>query len=403
LHHVKILSTQYPDRFTGEPQEYEAANYIKKQFESYGFTTRILQVPVMGWEVTREPTLKVLRPEKRIIECAPFIFSGSSPPGGLKGELKYVGKTTILGSSDYEKFGIADQETHQWQGFIVGSCKGPACAQPGPPAGYDFTQNGPHYTWPCCIIGKSDLARIQHWMEKKDKIEVAYSIETRFKPDAKSYIVEANMDSSSSSKKRLIIGGHHDCMGAKGFPAALNSPGAMDNASGVAVVLELARSFKQQSCQKALTFCTFGGEERNFIMSSEYVGVMNERGKLSQLDCCLNVDGAAKGETLRLMSSSESDPVFPKIDLQSMATNVLDELELSSTYPLKRITPPLPRSDEWPFFKAGIPVFRAAWTQDYGDTYHRQGDTVEFCDDDEKFVAVYQIYYHMIQRLLRLN
>ena len=107
LHHVKILSTQYPDRFTGEPQEYEAANYIKKQFESYGFTTRILQVPVMGWEVTREPTLKVLRPEKRIIECAPFIFSGSSPPGGLKGELKYVGKTTILGSSDYEKFGIA--------------------------------------------------------------------------------------------------------------------------------------------------------------------------------------------------------------------------------------------------------------------------------------------------------
>lgn len=399
LQHVEILSQCHPNRFAGEPEERAAVEYIRQQFCGFGLDTKVIQVPVMGWEVTSTPTLEVCAPVAEQIECAPFIFSGSTPPGGINGKLEYVGRTAILGSSEYEKFAICDLNTEQWLGFIVGSRMGPACSQPGPPAGFCSTRNGPHYTWPSCIIGKDDLAKLHRWLKRKKEIHVGYRVQSRFRPDAKSYTVEATVG-GGAQERRILLGAHHDTMGAKGFPPALNSPGAMDNASGVAVVLEIARHFQSYRGGKRLTFCTFGGEERNFLMSSEYVRTLQEREELNLFDCCLIADGAAKGEVLRLISSTPADAVSPVIDLQEMTTAVLTELGLNGKYPIKRITPPPPRSDEWPFYLAGIPVFRAAWTQDYGNSYHRSGDTVEYCNDDERFVSVFTIYRELIGRLL---
>jgi len=404
--HVKILSERYPNRFAGEPQEKEAGEYIRSKFEEYDLVSELFEVPVMGWEVTKEPKLEIVAPENKEIECAPFIFSGSTPGEGIRGELKFVGETTVLGSSEYEKFALCDPETDRWRGFIVGNRSGPACAQPGPPSGFDFTRNGPHYTWPCCFVGNKDLIEIREWLERHKKVEVIYSVKTRFKPDSTSCFVEARIDGTGCGKRRLIIGGHHDSMGAKGFPLAINSPGAMDNASGVAVVLELAKFYREKGCQKGLTFCTFGGEERNFLMSSEYVRIYKEKGELSRYDCCLIVDGAAKGKILRLISSSPDDKVSPKIDLQEMVSSALKELSLGgkhSEYPIRRISPPPPRSDEWPLWVAGVPVFRACWTQDYGDTYHRKGDTLEYCNEDQKFLFVFEIYKRMIEKLSELT
>ncbi len=66
----------------------------------------------------------------------------------------------------------------------------------------------------------------------------------------------------------IIIGGHHD--------TTYNAPGAVDDSSGVANVLELARQFSLLSNEigpsyYTIKFCTWGGEEEGLHGSTAYV------------------------------------------------------------------------------------------------------------------------------------
>ena len=61
----------------------------------------------------------------------------------------------------------------------------------------------------------------------------------------------------------IVIGGHIDSDG-------YNIPGANDNASGTAAMVELARVWSQRPRQYTMVFCAFGGEERGLIGSQYF-------------------------------------------------------------------------------------------------------------------------------------
>jgi len=63
------------------------------------------------------------------------------------------------------------------------------------------------------------------------------------------------LDEGSDPDQVIIIGAHYDTRGGTG------SPGANDNGSGVATVLELARIFRVNDNVPTLLFVTFGSEE----------------------------------------------------------------------------------------------------------------------------------------------
>ena len=62
---------------------------------------------------------------------------------------------------------------------------------------------------------------------------------------------------------RIIVGAH--------FDSVAGTPGADDNASGVAVMLELARILKDHPWKKTVEFIGFHLEEWNMLGSSAYV------------------------------------------------------------------------------------------------------------------------------------
>ena len=71
------------------------------------------------------------------------------------------------------------------------------------------------------------------------------------------------------SEKLIIFGGHHDTV--------YNGPGAVDDTSGTASVLELARQFAKMAETRGepkytIKFCTWGGEEEGLHGSKAYVG-----------------------------------------------------------------------------------------------------------------------------------
>ena len=93
----------------------------------------------------------------------------------------------------------------------------------------------------------------------------------------------------------VLVGGHHDTVPG--------SPGANDNASGVAHVLELARAFAADGLDPGLCFATFGAEESGLHGSRELASRLAAEGALPQ--AMVNLDVTGIGPRVEVIGSLE--------------------------------------------------------------------------------------------------
>lgn len=399
LRHVRVLSEQFAHRHTGDPDERGAVDYIAAELQSAGLDVEVIETPVMGWEVVEGPVLSFTSPERLEVECAPFIFSGSAPGGAVEGELRFIGRSFIAGGFEWDKYAICDEQG-RWKTLIVGRDDGPAIAQAGPPAGSAGTAETPLITWPACMIGGEDLARVRAWHTAGQRVTMRYAVRTRFNPDAVSFTVKGVLRGHTCEEEIVVLGWHHDCQGALGFPPAVDSPGANDNASAAAIFLELARHFRREGCARTLWFVSFGGEERNLILSRDFVRTLNETGVLDHVVAYLGIDQAANGDVLRLLSSADEPHLQPPINLRPLLAESAQELGLAERFQTWGPAPVHAASDHWPFYFAGVPSFLTGWHP--FPTYHRSGDTLAYCNDDAKFLATMRLTARMIERVCAL-
>ena len=75
----------------------------------------------------------------------------------------------------------------------------------------------------------------------------------------------------------IVVGSHYDHLGMGGQGSGSRRPdtlavhpGADDNASGDAVVLQLAKYFKQKGSPRSIIFAFFGAEEQGLIGSKQF-------------------------------------------------------------------------------------------------------------------------------------
>ena len=124
------------------------------------------------------------------------------------------------------------------------------------------------------------------------------------------------------SEDLIIVGAHHDTV--------YHAQGAVDDTSGTASVLEMARQIamianESGTPEYTLRFCTWGGEEEGLWGSKAYVGAnANELARNLRLYVNLDmnhvdIDPASRGNSLRFFSNSKED-----IDAMK---DVLDVLE----------------------------------------------------------------------------
>ena len=81
----------------------------------------------------------------------------------------------------------------------------------------------------------------------------------------------------------IVVGSHYDHLGLGGQGSGSRRPdtvavhpGADDNASGDAVVLELARHFKKERLPRSIIFAFFGAEEQGLIGSKNFIEWMKQ-------------------------------------------------------------------------------------------------------------------------------
>src|SRR5699024_12855176 len=74
------------------------------------------------------------------------------------------------------------------------------------------------------------------------------------------------------SKERLyVVSGHYDSRVSDVMNDSSYAPGANDDASGTAAVMELARVLSQHSFDATIIFMAVAGEEQGLLGASHYV------------------------------------------------------------------------------------------------------------------------------------
>ncbi len=166
----------------------------------------------------------------------------------------------------------------------------------------------------------------------------------------------------------IIIGAHYDHLGRGGWGSlALGANdeihnGADDNASGTAVLMEVARQLSQQPRQRRILFIAFTGEELGLYGSKRYV--QRPLVPLKQTIAMLNLDmvGRLRNEQLTVYGTGTANE-WPQLLTESAAV-----------FPLKLIGKPsgFGPSDHAPFYERGVPVLHLF--TGFHPEYHRPGD-----------------------------
>jgi len=127
------------------------------------------------------------------------------------------------------------------------------------------------------IVGeRSPLTKPAHLRAVEDYIETEFkrfglSVESdQFVHERKSYRNIVGRLGSASGASLIILGAH--------FDSVPGSPGADDNASGVAVLLEAARILSGLRLRSTVLFCAFNLEELNMIGSAHFAQRIKSHG-----------------------------------------------------------------------------------------------------------------------------
>ena len=165
------------------------------------------------------------------------------------------------------------------------------------------------------------------------------------------------VDTTSS----IVLGAHLDHLGNNG----LMFPGALDNASGVALQLAVAKALAASGIkpEKNIVFAFFGAEERGIKGAIHYLN--HPTFPLDKTMCMLNIDMVGNGNGLSVWGA-ESFPAVAKIFAQVNDRWLHREFEVT---PYERAVS-YSQADGDEFSKRGIPALYIATTEELKPMYY---------------------------------
>lgn len=192
----------------------------------------------------------------------------------------------------------------------------------------------------------------------------------------------------------VIIGAHYDTV--------FGTPGADDNASAVAVLLELCRLLKDHRPLRTLRFVFFTLEEPPLFRSRHqgsyvYASHLKETNETVDAMLCLEMVGyfddreggqafPVPGMSLLYSSTPDFISVVGNLQSRALVERVRDSIKRGSTIPVEGIAtvsfvPGVDFSDHRSFWKMGYPAVMITDTAFYRNpNYHRSTDTVDTLD-----------------------
>jgi len=157
----------------------------------------------------------------------------------------------------------------------------------------------------------------------------------------------------------IVFTAHYDHIGQMGKDVYF--PGANDNASGVALVLDLARYYAQnlKKLKYSMAFIFFSGEEIGLLGSKYYA--QNPLFPLSKVKFLVNLDMVGSGDKgIKVVNGTVFKSEFDKLVEFNKVNNYLSKVSIRG---------PAANSDHYPFYNKGVKSFFIYTEGDYSE-YH---------------------------------
>jgi hypothetical protein len=195
--------------------------------------------------------------------------------------------------------------------------------------------------------------------------EVEIKVKTEYKKNAQTMNVVGLLEGSDPNLKEefLIIGAHLDHVGSQ---AGLLFPGANDNASGSAAVIELAKAFLSSDTKpkRSVLFVLFASEEQGLFGSKYFVE--NMKIDTSKIVAMFNLDCVGYGDSIQVGNGKSSPTLW----------NIAEGIDKENYQLIVRDTWNGGGADATLFYEKGIPCLYFVSKYSY-DHLHQPSDTPE--------------------------
>ena len=349
--HVMALASEIGPRVAGEEGAELAADYLAEQFESYGYEVhrQIFEYTLFDDHGSK---LELLSDGASIAGRA----LDYSPAGKVEGQVISAG----LGRpedfpADGLQGGIA---LIRRGGGIRFSEKVLAAAKAGASAVIIYNDRAGPFRgdlgelMPVPVLGLDGQSG-QHLVEQASRgpVSVRVTVGAEIVERVTTNVIA---ERPGLGARALLIGGHYD--------SVKDSPGGNDNATGTAVVLELARVLSTYALPEDLTlyFVAFGAEEDGLHGSRYFVDRLDAQQRQSFI-AMLNYDMIGVGDALGVGGNAELADLAAQLAQEQGWTAQRLGVEIKH------------RSDHAPFVAAGVPALVFHAPRDLH--YHTENDT----------------------------
>jgi Zn-dependent M28 family amino/carboxypeptidase len=267
-------------------------------------------------------------------------------------------------------------------------------------------------------IGERNLWRYDSLRRAADYIESSFRA-SGYESQRQTYEVarlpvsnlEATLSGSSKRAESIVVGAHYD--------SVAECPGANDNATGVAAVLELARRFAGRAPARAIRFVAFVNEEPPFFKTAQMGSVVYANAARQRGD---QIAGMLSLETMGYYSDVKGSQRYPapvalmypdvgnfigfvsNVGSVRLLLSARRAFKERTSFPLQSASVPasIPGvgwSDHWSFWERGYPGMMVTDTAPYRyPYYHTAEDTPDKISFD-KLAAVVDGLEHVIEVL----
>jgi len=224
---------------------------------------------------------------------------------------------------------------------------------------------------PVVLVKRASVARAMPLVAASKEVTAALAIALKVERRSTANVVGRI---AARAKNKLpgtvVVGAHYDHLGMGGrFSLAPDRlevhPGADDNASGVAAILEVARALSSRANQlrRDVIIAAFSGEESGVLGSSEFARSPAMRGVVAMLN--LDMVGRMRQNRLNVLGSESAAEWSGVVGAACAAARVDCSLGGDGYGP----------SDQTPFYGAGVPVLHF-FTGAHSD-YHKPSDLAD--------------------------
>lgn len=227
--------------------------------------------------------------------------------------------------------------------------------------------------------------------------------------------IEVEVSGQGRHDEIIVIGAHYD--------SVTGSPGANDNGSGVAAVLELARLLRQARPARTLRFVAFANEEPPFFKTQEMGSRVYARRSRERRD---NIVAMFSLETIGYYSERPGSQRYPfplgffypsagnfiafvsNLASRPLLHEALGAFRRHARFPSEGVAAPafipgVDWSDHWSFWKEGYPALMVTDTAPYRyPHYHTAQDTPDKVDY-ERLARVVAGLHLMLRDLARVE